>query len=385
MDIREAAWAIERSGHDVIHMEVGEPSFSTMQPICNAANAAVSSGRTQYAPSLGLVPLREAIAAYYRRWHGVQVSPERIVVTAGASGAFVLIGALLLDPDDEMILADPGYPCYRYLPALVNARPRSLPAGPEVDFQLSAAALRAGWTSATRAALVASPGNPTGTMVNATEMRAMAAIARDAGGVLIVDEIYQGLVYPEDPAAALPAHGVPVAPDGLTTALQVADDVIVVNSFSKYFGMTGWRLGWIVLPEELIPAVERLAQNFFIAASTPAQYGAVEAFTDAGLAELEERRAALAARRALLLDGLAHSPLTVPVVPTGAFYVYADVSATGMDSTAYCEALLAEEHVALTPGADFGSAASERYVRMTFTPEADALAEAAARISRFRA
>jgi aspartate/methionine/tyrosine aminotransferase len=384
MDLREAAWRLERAGHDVIHMEVGEPSFSTIAPVCEAAAASLASGRTQYAPALGLPELRRAIAAYYRRWHGVDVPPERVVVTAGASGAFVLIGALLLDPDSELLLADPGYPCYRYLPELSNARARPVPCGPDVAFQLDAAAVERHWSPATRVALVASPANPTGTVVGRGELARMADAVRARGGTLIVDEIYQGLVYPEALDAPLPAHGRPVAEDGFGTALQVADDVIVVNSFSKYFGMTGWRLGWLVLPEELVPAVEKLAQNFFIAASAPAQYGALEALTDAGIEALEARRALLAERRARLLRGLAGTPVRVPAVPTGAFYVYGDVSASGLHSTEYSRRLLEEQFVAVTPGADFGLHDTHRFVRLSFTPEPDRLDATVERIAAFR-
>lgn len=385
MDVREAAWALERDGQPVIHMEVGEPSFSTMPAICEAASAAIASGHTQYAPALGLAALRQRLADYYARWHGVAVAPERIVITAGASGAFVLLGALLLDPDDEMLLADPGYPCYRYLPALSNARPRLVPCGPEHGFQLSLDAVRAAWGPRSHAVLLASPSNPTGTMVTRTELAAMADWIAGESGTLIVDEIYQGLTYPGDPTVPLPPHGRPVDPDTVTTALQVSDDVVIVNSFSKYFGMTGWRLGWIVVPEVMLPGIEKLTQNFFIAASTPAQHGAVEAFSDAGIAELERRRGLLAERRRALLEGLADGPVAIPATPNGAFYVYGDVSATGLDSVAFCQRLLQEQHVALTPGVDFGHHEAERFVRLSFTCELDAVREAARRIAAFRA
>lgn len=384
MDVREAAWKLERAGRQVIHMEVGEPSFSTMPAICRAASEAVESGHTQYAPALGLPALRECIAAYYADWHGVQVAPERIVITAGASGAFVLLGALLLDPDDEMLLADPGYPCYRYLPALSNARPRLLPCGPEAGFQLTLDAIRAAWSTRSHAVLLASPSNPTGTMVPRGELAAIAEWVNARDGTLIVDEIYQGLTYPSVPGAPLPPHGQPVESDTVSTALQVTDDVVIVNSFSKYFGMTGWRLGWIVVPEVMLPGIEKLAQNFFIAASTPAQHGALEAFTPAGIAELERRRGQLCERRNAVLQALQGGPMRVPVTPNGAFYIYGDVAGTGLDSVEYCRRLLQEQQVALTPGVDFGSQDAERYVRMAFTASFESVVEAARRINAFR-
>jgi aspartate/methionine/tyrosine aminotransferase len=365
------AQALQAAGHDVIHLEVGEPDFPTPAPILAAGQRALAAGLTHYTPATGLPALREAIAGYYRDRFAVQVEPERIIVTPGASGALQLALALLVNPGDGVLLTDPGYPCNRHFVELVNGVPQTLPLGGDgnmTDVRVSAGKIRQFWQANTVATLLASPDNPTGSVLTAAECAAIAAVVRDLGGALIVDEIYQGLVYDQ------PVHSV----------LSAAPDALVLNSFSKYFGMTGWRLGWMVAPPEQVPALERMAQNFFIAPPTMSQHAALAAFLPETRAELDRRRDALNARRTLLLDALPALGLRVIGEPQGAFYIYLDVSAVTDDSFAFCEQLLEQEFVALTPGADFGAVhGPEKCLRIAYTTDEARLAEALDRLQRF--
>jgi aspartate/methionine/tyrosine aminotransferase len=365
------AQALQAAGHDVIHLEVGEPDFPTPAPILAAGQRALAAGLTHYTPATGLPALREAIAGYYRDRFAVQVEPERIIVTPGASGALQLALALLVNPGDGVLLTDPGYPCNRHFVELVNGVPQTLPLGGDgnmTDVRVSAGKIRQFWQANTVATLLASPDNPTGSVLTAAECAAIAAVVRDLGGALIVDEIYQGLVYDQ------PVHSV----------LSAAPDALVLNSFSKYFGMTGWRLGWMVAPPEQVPALERMAQNFFIAPPTMSQHAALAAFLPETRAELDRRRDVLNARRTLLLDALPALGLRVIGEPQGAFYIYLDVSAVTDDSFAFCEQLLEQEFVALTPGADFGAVhGPEKCLRIAYTTDEARLAEALDRLQRF--
>ncbi|HVK57036.1 MAG TPA: aminotransferase class I/II-fold pyridoxal phosphate-dependent enzyme, partial [Burkholderiales bacterium] len=273
MAILARAKELEAAGKPVIHMEIGEPDFSTPQPVIDAAIAAISKGDMHYTPAAGIPALRQAIAMFYRTRYGVDVDPMRIIVTPGASGALLLALGVLLSPDDEVVLADPGYPCNRHFVRLLEGRSVSIPVGPATHYQLNAALIGEHWRSRTVAALVASPANPTGTLVNQAEMAEIAQAVKVRDGQLIVDEIYHGLTYGED----------------AVTALAVAPDAFVVNSFSKYFQMTGWRLGWLVAPENYVREAEKLAQNIFLAPSTPAQYAALAAFQPETLHILEAR------------------------------------------------------------------------------------------------
>ncbi len=383
MDLLDRARALEAEGRDVIHMEVGEPDFDTAPAIRAAGVEALEAGRTRYTSALGLPELRGAIARYYRDWHGVDVAPERIVVTAGASGALVLLGALLIEPGDGVLMADPCYPCNKHFPRLVGGLPQLVAADAASGYQLDADAAARAWQASTRGMLLASPANPTGGVLSRVQLEGLVELARERGAWAIVDEIYQGLTYPPalEPLPAAAGHG-DVPRGRVGTALALADDVFVVNSFSKYFGMTGWRLGWIVAPPDAVPHLERLAQNFYIAASTPAQHAALAALAPETMAVHEVRRRAFCERRNRLVAGLRELGMDVPVVPEGAFYVYADVSPLGARGFAFCRELLERHAVAATPGSDFGEYRAEAHVRFAYTAELDRIDAALARIAQ---
>jgi aspartate/methionine/tyrosine aminotransferase len=367
MDLLARARALEVQGHSIIHMEIGEPDFPTPRPIVAAGMAALAHGDTFYTPALGLPELRAAIAGWYATRHGVNLSAARLAVTAGASGALLLALGALIGPGDEILLADPGYPCNRHFARFVEGKAVGIPVDARSDYQLTADLVARHWTPATRAVLLASPANPTGTLVAPEEMRAIHAEIRRRGGTLLVDEIYHGLVYGES----------------ARTALELGDDIVVINSFSKYFQMTGWRLGWLVAPPALMPEIDKLAQNLFLAASTPAQHAALAAFGLETVAILEERRVEFQRRRDFLLPALRELGFAIPVVPAGAFYLYADCSRFTDDSHRFALNLLERAGVAITPGIDFGSHRPERHVRFAYTTSMDNLAEGVARIRRF--
>ena len=366
MALLERAQQMQAAGRDVIHLEVGEPDFPTPEPVMAAARRALDAGETRYSPAAGLPALREAVARWYQSRFAVTVSPQQVVMTPGASGALQLALAALVEPGDGVLMADPGYPCNRHFLELLGGKAQPLVL--DSDLRVTAAALERHWQPDTVAALLASPDNPTGTVLATDEMAALAAVADRQGGMLVMDEIYQGLVY-DRPAA---------------TVLSVTDRVLVLNSFSKFFGMTGWRLGWLVAPVELVPALERMAQNFFLAPSTPAQHAALAAFEDETLAELERRRQSLQERRDFLLGRLPGLGFKVCGDPAGAFYMYLDVSAVTDDSFAFCHELLEQEALAMTPGMDFGPGhGPQRYVRVAYTAPVARLEEAVARLARY--
>lgn len=368
MEILARAQALEGEGRDVVHMEVGEPDFPTPAPIVRAAQAALAAGYTRYTPALGLPALRRAIANYYGARFGVDVAPERIVVTPGSSVALQLVVAALVDPGDEVLLCDPGYPCNRQVVRLAGGRPVPLAVGPESGFQPTPAQVSSAWSGRARALLLASPSNPTGTVVGPAGLRDLHAAAGARGGWLIVDEIYQELAYDAVPHTALALAG---------------DDVLVVNSFSKYFGMTGWRVGWIAAPSGLVGALDRLAQNLYIAAPTVAQHAALAAFEPETIAILEMRRQEFAARRDWLAPALERLGFRVVARPQGAFYLYADCSAFSDNSFSLAARLLEEAGVAVTPGADFGANRPERHLRFAYTTGLDRLQDGVRRIGRF--
>jgi aspartate/methionine/tyrosine aminotransferase len=356
-----------RGGRPMIFLNIGEPDFTAAPLVLEAAQRCMAEGRTQYTQATGLPELREAIARWYAQRFGLRVAPERIVVTAGASAALQLVTAALVDPGDEVLLPDPSYPCNRHFVAAAGGNAVLLPADPEQRFQLDADAVRAAWGARTRGVLLASPSNPTGTSIERGQMRRIVDVVRERGGFTLVDEIYLGLSYD-----AAFGH----------SALEHGDDVIAINSFSKYFGMTGWRLGWLVLPPALVPAVEKLAQNLYICASSIAQHAALACFEPASLGEYERRRAAFRARRDFIVPALERLGLPVPVLPDGAFYAYADVSAHAASSWDFCFDLMRRAQVALTPGRDFGRAAGERYLRLSFASSMPQLQDAAARLAQ---
>jgi aspartate/methionine/tyrosine aminotransferase len=367
MDVLARARALERAGQSVIHMEIGEPDFSTPIPVVEAAIAALRAGKTHYTPATGLPELREAIAGFYRDREGLEISPERIVVTPGASGALQLILGVLLDPGDEVLMADPGYPCNRHFARMFEARAVAVPVGPDSAWQLTADALAEHWTPATAAVMLASPSNPTGTIVGADELRRIIALARERNAALIVDEIYRNLVYG----------------DRIASALAEADDIFVINSFSKYFNMTGWRLGWLVAPAGYVPLIDRLAQNIFLAPSTPAQHAALAAFGDATLEILEERRGILQQRRDFLLPALRELGFDIPLRPQGAFYLYANSAPFTGDSYRFTFDLLERAGVAITPGCDFGDYRAAEHVRFAYTTSLEQLETGVRRLRIF--
>lgn len=388
MAILAEARALERQGRDIVHMEVGEPDFATPEPIVAAGIAALQAGHTHYTPALGLPQLRSAIAGYYGERHGVTVDPARVAVTPGASGALLLVMAALFDPGSEVLLADPGYPCNRHFARVVEACGIGVAVGPQTGFQLSAELVARHWGPNTRGVLVANPGNPTGTVIDAAELRAIHEVVKSRGGWLIVDEIYHELIYPKLPSpsggggggeGALPSS----SGGGEPSAAALGEDVVVINSFSKYFLMTGWRLGWLLAPPAVMPAIDRLAQNLFLAAPTVAQHAALAALAPTTRPLLEVAKAQLQDRRDLLLPALERLGFAIPVEPQGAFYIYAGVERFGLAAEDFCARLLHEAGVAITPGSDFGRHQADRHVRFAYTTPR--IEEAVARIERFLA
>lgn len=366
MALLERAHQLQAEGHDVIHLEIGEPDFTTAAPIIAAGQAALAAGHTRYTAARGLPQLREAIAGFYERRYRLNVDPGRILITPGGSGALLLASSLLVDPGRHWLLADPGYPCNRHFLRLVEGAAQLVPVGPEVRYQLTAELVERHWERDSVGALVASPANPTGTVLRRDELLALSRAVRARDGHLVVDEIYHGLTYGMD----------------ATSALEVDDDAFVLNSFSKYFGMTGWRLGWLVAPEAAIPELEKLAQNLYISAPSMAQHAALACFEPETLAILESRREEFARRRDYLLPALRELGFGIAVVPEGAFYLYADISAFGGDAFDFCRYFLETEHVAFTPGVDFGRHLAGRHVRFAYTQSLPRLEQAVERIAR---
>jgi len=367
MELLARANALEAEGRDIIHMEVGEPDFPTPEPIIAAAQAQLASRRVFYTPALGLPELRSAIAGFYQTRYGITVPASRIVVTAGASGALLLALACLVEPGSEWLLTDPGYPCNRHFVSTFEGVPIGIPVGPENNFQPTVAELQRHWNARSAGALLASPANPTGTLLDADQLASIAEFVRQRQGQLIVDEIYHGLTYERD------------AP----TALTAGDDIFIVQSFSKYFNMTGWRLGWLVVPERFARDIEKLAQNLFIAPSTPAQFAALAAFRPETIAILEARRSEFRRRRDFLAPQLERLGFRLTARPEGAFYIYADCSALTDDSECFARDLLESAGVAATPGLDFGIHAPKTHLRFAYTTDVERLAEAVERIRRF--
>ena len=367
MALLARARELEAAGRSIIHMEIGEPDFVTPQPVIDAGIRALQAGKTHYTPAMGLPALRERIAAFYRNRYGVTVAAERIVITPGASAALQLVLAVLVNPGDRVLLADPGYPCNRNFVYLLNATPVGIPVTAASAYQPTAAQVREHWSEQVTALLVASPSNPTGTLLDSNTLEEYYAITAAHGGSLIVDEIYHGLTYGE-PAA---------------TALALADDIFVINSFSKYFGMTGWRLGWLVAPQAMVPEIDKLAQNLFLAAPTLAQHAAVTAFEEESVAVLEARRREFQRRRDYLLPVLREIGFDIPVTPDGAFYLYADCSRFTDDSYRFAQALLEQAGVAITPGIDFGMHRPERHVRFAYTTSLENLQEGVRRLREY--
>ncbi len=379
MEIAKAAQALAREvaqgPEPMIFLNIGEPDFTAPPLVREAAERALRSGTTQYTNALGLEALRERIAGWYAERFGVAVPARRIVVTAGASGALQLACLALIEQGDEILMPDPSYPCNRHFVSAADGRAVLVPSTAEERFQLSAAKVAAHWGPKTRGVLLASPSNPTGTSIAPDELRRIHAEVQSRGGTTVIDEIYLGLSHDE-------AFG--------QTALAIGDDIVSINSFSKYFNMTGWRLGWMVVPEAMVPVVERLAQNLFICPSTVAQHAALACFEPGSIAEYERRRAEFKARRDYFIPALESIGLPVPVRPDGAFYAWADCTAAarrlGVEgSWAFAHEVMQRAHLAVTPGRDFGSHAPETFVRFSTANSMAQLQEAIARLSRLLA
>jgi aspartate/methionine/tyrosine aminotransferase len=364
MEVQTAARALEAAGRNIIHMEIGEPDFPTPQPVLDAAQRAIVTGNIHYTSALGLPELREAIARHYAGHYGVDVAPERVIVTAGSSAALLLVMALIVNRDEQILLADPGYPCNRHFVRVLEGEPVGIPVGPDTRYQLTADLVERRWTPSTRGVLIATPSNPTGTTVPREEMRRIAAAVARLGGRLIVDEIYLGLTYGEAPRSVL----------------DFADDAFVISSFSKYFNMTGWRLGWVVAPERHVRDLEKLAQNLYISPATPSQRAALGCFERAAVEIVEQRRSAFQARRDFLVPALRELGFGVPVMPVGGFFVYADCSRFTGDSERFCREVLEGAGVAFTPGIDFGVHRARQHVRLAYTIDQRKLEEGVTRL-----
>lgn len=372
MDVVRAAWEQEAEwrplGRNMIHLSVGEPDFTAPLPVVEAGVRALREGRTGYTLAPGLPALRQAIASHYAAKHGVKVAPERVFITAGASGALTLACLLLVEPGSEVLMPDPTYPCNKNFVAAAGGTARLLPTSAASRFQPTAQQIDAAWGPATRGVLLASPSNPTGTSIAPDELARIAAVVRKRGGFLMIDEIYLELGFDS-------AYG--------RTALALDDSVISINSFSKYFQMTGWRLGWMVVPEALIEPLSRLAGNLFICPSSPAQHAALACFEADTLLETERRRAEFQRRRDVIVPALRDLGLDVPVLPDGAFYVWADCSRHSADSWTFCFDVMRETGVVLVPGKDFATYQPERWFRLSYANSVENLREAARRLGAY--
>ena len=367
MDLLARARELERQGKSIIHMEVGEPDFITPAPITQAGIDALKAGKTHYTPAAGLPELRERVANFYRDHLGITVSSQRIVITPGASGALQLALGVTVNPGEQVMMADPGYPCNRHFVRMFGGEAHCVPVDDSSSYQLTAELIEQNWTPETKAVMLASPSNPTGTMVNPDEIAQINAFVKKQGGILIIDEIYAMLTY-EQQAYSL---------------LADAPDAFIINSFSKYFGMTGWRLGWLIAPEQYIDAIDRLAQNIFLAAPTMAQHAALTAFEPETMQILESRREAFKGRRDYLLPALQQLGFEVLTKPQGAFYLYADCSRFTEDSHAFVLDVLEKAGVAITPGCDFGDYRAEQHVRFAYTTSIENLREGVGRLEGY--
>ncbi len=365
MELMARAQALEAEGKSVIHLEVGEPDFATATPILEAAQRFLSGGHVHYTAALGLGQLREAISEFYHTRYGLDISPARIVITAGASGALLLALGVLVNPGDEWLLPDPGYPCNRHFVRMLEGKPISLPVDAASNYQPTAAQIATTWGARTKGVMVASPANPSGTLLDFDSLAALFKVVARLGGTLLADEIYHGLTYGVD----------------TRSALAISDDVFVINSFSKYFGMTGWRLGWLVAPQRYIREIEKLAQNIYIAPSTIAQHAALAAFQPETITILEARRHEFSLRRDILLPGLRKLGFEIAAEPHGAFYVYAASNGLADDSFSLAEQLLTRAGVAATPGLDFGANAPQDHMRFAYTVDRNQIIEGLARMA----
>ena len=367
---QQLAQEIANGPEPMIFLNIGEPDYTAPEQVQAAAKQSIATGQTQYTNALGLEPLRQAISDWYQSRFNVNVPAQRIVITAGASAALQLACLALIDAGDEILMPDPSYPCNRHFVSAAEGVAKLIPTGAAERYQLSADQVAAHWGDKTRGVLLASPSNPTGTSIDPVELRRIHDVVQAKGGITIIDEIYLGLSYDE-----AFSH----------SALAISDDIISINSFSKYFNMTGWRLGWMVVPEAMVPVVERLAQNLFICASTISQHAALACFTPESIATFEARRAEFKARRDYFLPALQALGFGIDVMPDGAFYAWADCTPLcaklGVDNSwDFAYALMEKAHLAITPGRDFGTAVTARYVRFSTANSMEQLQEAVRRM-----
>uniref|UniRef100_UPI00333FCD0E pyridoxal phosphate-dependent aminotransferase n=1 Tax=Castellaniella defragrans TaxID=75697 RepID=UPI00333FCD0E len=367
VEVFKQAQALMAQGHDVISLGIGEPDFTAPPQVLETLNRAASAGLSGYTPPAGIPALREAIAHYYHEQFQAKVDPARVLITSGASGALLLAAMALINPGDEILMPDPSYPANQNFITAAGGITRLVPCTADNRYQLSAEDVAAHWGPATRGVLIASPSNPTGTSIEREALRALIAQVRQRGGFVIMDEIYLGLYYGDAPLSAL----------------TLDDDIIVINSFSKYFHMTGWRLGWLIAPPSMMPALERLAASLAICAPSLAQHAALTCFVPEVMHIYEARRLSFKERRDYLLPEFARLGLAVPVAPDGAFYIFTDISAHSGDSTDFARRLLNEALVAAVPGIDFGRAHAARTLRFSYATGLERLHEAVERMGRF--
>jgi aspartate/methionine/tyrosine aminotransferase len=367
MELLQRAKQLEQQGHDIIHMEIGEPDFPTPPGITAAGIKSIQTGYAKYTPAAGMSALREGIARYYQENYQVKVPSQRIFITPGASGAFLLALGVSLNAGESVLLADPSYPCNSNFIKLFGGVPNFIPVSDKTDYHLTANLIEKNWTENCKAVVIASPSNPTGTMLSDDDFEAAIEVVNKHQGCFFSDEIYHGLIY-DQPAS---------------TALKFSEEVFVINSFSKYFAMTGWRIGWLVVPEAFIEPVEKLSQNIFISTSTHSQAAALEAFTLSNLTELNRRKIEFKKRRDFLYEKLSKIGFKIKVKPAGAFYIYADCSNFTYDSFQFAKDLLEKVGVAITPGKDFGRHQANTHVRFAYTTSLPRLEEGVARIKRF--
>ena len=369
VELLKQAQELQRAGKDIISLGVGEPDFTAAGPVVEAMQRAARDGLSAYSAPAGLPQLREAIAEFYGNQLGAPIDASRVIVTTGASGALLLAALTLVNPGDEVLMPDPCYPPNRNFIGTAGGTTRLIPTTAAARYQLCAADVESNWGPATRGVLIASPSNPTGTSIDHDALADLLRVVRARAGFVMMDEIYLSLSYDGTPRSAL----------------TLDDEIIVLNSFSKYFDMTGWRLGWMIVPPDMVGAVEKMAASLAICAPTLAQYGAVACFEPDSLAIFEDRRRAFAARRDYIVPELTGMGIRVPVVPDGAFYVYGDVSAHATDSATLSAELLLKAHVAAVPGIDFGPAHARQMMRFAYTTGMERLEEAMHRMRQYLA
>jgi len=368
MGLLSRALALEASGEEVIRMEVGESDFGLPAPIEKSAIEAIKNGHSGYTEAQGLLPLRENICQFYDDSFGVSVDPRRVFITTGASGGLLLLTALLLDNDEDLLLSDPGYPCNANYALALNANPVLVPVDERTGFKLTPELLQEYWRSNTRGLLIGSPSNPTGAIYSNQELKKLSLFIEAHSGFLLVDEVYQGITFD---------------PSDWSTALSVSSEIFIINSFSKLYGMTGWRLGWVVVPEIACSDLLKLAQNLFICAPSIAQHAALDVFSDETQGIVKGQADALSKRKDFLVQALRDIGFRVDAPPSGAYYVYAKLPKKSIRSEEFCRKLLEKEFVSTTPGTDFGKNRSEDFVRFSFTQNLSSLKIAVERIARF--